>query len=601
MNAGNNVVTFEQGADFFYKRAMSRRDDGNTLEALALFRRACSIEPINLAYAVEYAQTYADIGFFDLSNDILTPFFNEDVDLTADFYYLVGFNYTALQAFGLAVHCFNKYLELTGESEDFEGTEVLFDILDNNDFADLAEDFDEKTAMLQEAISHNMELVVSGQVDKALLNLQKLKATGKFDNSYELDNTIAMAHFCRNEHQKALEICDGILRQDPQNIQVLCQKILIYSAMELPEKASDTLKLMASFNITQTSSNIKVGLMYCELGRCEEGLKYFMAALASEPFDVNTLHFTAFANYNIGQYAKALELWSKIQKLMPMSYVASYYATCAQNKLIDNEKDFELSIYFQVPNPDLYKTMTNAVCSNEFGKEEKLKILAWACKNGDENICSMAAGMMLSADFEGAKRILSAMMLSPETSTEHIVSILDALEAIDERVYCIATENGIEKITASELASAEAHMETAAFFGKVTILLRASTFDRDIDEDVVTQILEQWEKFEAMSVFMNLQSVDKDERAFAAAAEYYVRGKMLGKTTQQKIADEYGVSVYKLRKMYNIIKETGQIFTNLGKELNLDDDTLREMLSGVDEDHPLLSGLMPELGGSDDD
>ena len=67
----NKVLSFQQPAEFFVRKAEKHIDAGNFIEALQLYRQVLNTDPHNVEYLLGIAQIYSEMGLYAESNDVL--------------------------------------------------------------------------------------------------------------------------------------------------------------------------------------------------------------------------------------------------------------------------------------------------------------------------------------------------------------------------------------------------------------------------------------------------------------------------------------------------------------------------------------------------
>ena len=129
----NNILSFNQPAEFFIKKAEKHIDAGNLLEALELYRRVMGMEPENVEYLLSVAQIYSEMGLYAESNDVLlkiAKFGNTPTECL----FALGCNYMGMKNYELADEAFEQYLAIDPNGEYAEDIDELIDLIDEEEY-----------------------------------------------------------------------------------------------------------------------------------------------------------------------------------------------------------------------------------------------------------------------------------------------------------------------------------------------------------------------------------------------------------------------------------------------------------------------------------
>ena len=67
----NKIMPFAQGAEFYFAKYKRKLEQGQYIEALCALRVACEKEPEKREYALDLADLYTEMDFYEESNYLL--------------------------------------------------------------------------------------------------------------------------------------------------------------------------------------------------------------------------------------------------------------------------------------------------------------------------------------------------------------------------------------------------------------------------------------------------------------------------------------------------------------------------------------------------
>lgn len=419
----SNVLSFNQPAEFFIKKAEKHIDAGNLLEALALYRCVLGMEPKNVEYLLNIAQIYSEMGLYAESNDVLLKIAKYG-NTPTECLFALGCNYMGMKNYELADEAFEQYLAIDPEGEYAEDIDELFDIIDE-------EEYEEEEGALHD-ISRRM-IIDEAQEGKQCLDkgdyknaIRHLENVVKKDNKlFSAMNNLALAYFFDGKKQKAVQITEKVIASQPHNLHACCNLALFYSDINDHARASIYLSKLDGLVDIAPEDMHKVALTYCELGYHEKAYKWFLKIMAFQPYDIRILHFCGIAALNCGQYAEALSCFIKILKIDPHNSLAVYYKTQAEEAK-KNGCHRELEYVYQVQFDEIKRRISYLnECLKK--KEENLKtkwtgdsyfssIITWGLNYGDEYIKKIVLEILSMFSDEKAEEAMRDFLLK---STEN--------------------------------------------------------------------------------------------------------------------------------------------------------------------------------------
>ena len=342
----NNILSFNQPAEFFIKKAEKHIDAGNFLEALALYRCVLGMEPQNVEYLLNVAQIYSEMGLYTESNDVLLKIAKYGKTPT-ECLFALGCNYMGMKNFELADEAFEQYLALDPNGEYAEDIDELFEIIDEEEYEEEGGLHDIGRRMMAEQAYEGKQCLDKGDFKSAIKHLEKVAI---YDNAFKSAlNNLALAYFFDGKKQMAVETSLKVLEKQPLNLHACCNLALFYSELNDHARASEYLNKLDSLGDIAPEDMHKVALTYCELGYHDKAYRWFQKIVNFQPYDIRILHFCGIAALNCGQYADALCCFIKVLKIDPENSLAVYYKTRAEDakcKGLHKELEYVYQVQF---------------------------------------------------------------------------------------------------------------------------------------------------------------------------------------------------------------------------------------------------------------
>ncbi len=399
-NRNNKILSFNQPAEFFIKKAEKHIDAGNFLEALALYRCVLGMEPENVDYLLSVAQIYSEMGLYAESNDVLLKIAKYGSTPT-ECLFALGCNYMGLKNYELADEAFEQYLAVDPEGEYAEDIDELFDIMDEEDFEEEGSLHDISRRMMYEEAYEGKQCLDSGDYKNAIKHLEKV--VRRSDTMYSAMNNLALSYFFEGRKEEAVELSKRVLSSQRLNLHACCNLALFYSDMNDHANAAVNLEKLNGMTDIEPEDMHKVALTYCELGYHQKAYQMFLKIVAFQPYDIRILHFCGLAAYNCAQYAESLSYFVKILKIDPSNSLAQYYKLRAEDaKSGGSHKEFEY--VYQVQFEEIKRRISylneclkqkDGSLKDKWKKDEFFKsIIFWGLHYGDEYIKKIVLEIM---------------------------------------------------------------------------------------------------------------------------------------------------------------------------------------------------------------
>ncbi len=421
-NRESKVLSFNQPAEFYIRKAEKHIDAGNLLEALQLYRQVLGMEPNNVDYLLSIAQVYSEMGLYAESNDVLLKIAKYG-NTPTECLFALGCNYMGMKNYELADEAFEQYLAIDPEGEYAEDIDELFDIIDEEEYEDDGLLHDVNRRMIYEKAFEGKQCLDKGDYNSAIAHLEAV--VEKDPTIYSAMNNLALSYFFDGRKHKAIELSKKVLEAQPQNLHACCNLALFYSDMNDHASATSFLERLSGIGDIQPEDMHKIALTYCELGYHEKAYRCFLKIVSYQPYDIRILHFCGLAAYNCGQYAEALGFFVKILKIDPRNSLAVYYSARAQEAK-KNGSGREFEYVYQVQFDEIKRRINylNECLKQKDGSlESKWKndkyfraIIYWGLHYGDEYIKKIVLEIMsMFTDAEVEEEFRDFLLKSAET------------------------------------------------------------------------------------------------------------------------------------------------------------------------------------------
>ncbi|MCT6916778.1 MAG: tetratricopeptide repeat protein [Bacillus wiedmannii] len=488
------VISFNQLADFFYKKGMRAYKGQKLQDAIKYFRRAAQSEkePFILC---QLATVLSEAGEYQESNQIFFKLVRSNPELEQCYYFIAN-NYAYMGLFQQAKKYADRYLEVAEEKEFVEDTLELLEIMEEEAMGEEEiEDEDDLIVMQEEANRY----IRNGQLEEAIATLEIV--TKDYPEFWSGHNNLAIAHFQSGNVDKALKLTEMILEKNPGNIHALCNTLIfLYSIGEHKQVEALAEQLVSVYPIS-FEHRLKLGTTLATIGHFEPAYKWFKV-LKRQGYegDVSFYYWFAYSAYMVKDQQVAEKMWQHVVELHPDKkgkepWNALNLADEGQNVLFEElRKSFQQSA-------TLEEQMLALYLMNELSTPEKVGFFfdVTQAKNGVPIVSQLAKYFFLLNSHKSIPADLQQF--------EQCAQIADALYNYTKK-----------------------------------------------DDELIEECLQFWfctfiRLYTSGAVFTNVYG-------WSAAIEYIVRSEQGNKMTQSELGDVYNVSVATVRKYVQAVKRT---------------------------------------------
>lgn len=451
----NKIMPFAQGAEFYFAKYKRKLEQGQYIEALCALRVACEKEPEKREYALDLAELYTEMDFYEESNYILLKLFPKAPDYQEECLYGMGCNFFGLQDIDRAKECFEKVLRYYpgGNYEE-----------DAADFLEYLEEEQQIGGILSSAVFAEVEkgrrCLDNGETGQAIEIFSKLAEA--YPEQVFLKNNLTLSLYCAGETDKAIALSRQVLMQERYNPHAICNLLLFANGAGKKELVETYRPLLDKADCRETDDDIKVALTYCELGEEEKAYPLFRRALEELPYDEQVLYFAAACAQNLGKYAEAQQYFAEILKLWPQNTVVSYYKQEMQ-RCRDTGSVLKIPYTCQVPEEEIARRLlylnTQFALPDEALRElwqqdaEFSALVLWGMEAGGPAARKMIIGVLARIGDARAEEIMRRQLLKREESDEAKNMLFFALHYIGAKQPYIAYVSG--KMTEVRLGATE--------------------------------------------------------------------------------------------------------------------------------------------------
>jgi len=435
------VVPFEQDGSFFYRKARKYIENNNYIYALNYYRKAVEKDPDNLEYSLDLAEVFAEMGYYHESNLILFSILQKDSSRVSC-YFSIGCNFLGLQEYEKAENSLERYLELDENGDYSEEARSLLEALQSQEFyIEFINDINPSRNKSMALASKGKELLDKGEYKLAVRELEK--ATQKDPSLIFARNNLALAYFCVDELDKAIDISLDILADYPLNVHANCNLALFLHEKGDKEASNRYIETVLNLNTEDPEDLYKIAVTLCEMGEHRKVNQLLKKLLQYKPYDINILHYMAISSFNLKKFKTAFKYWDKVEKINPNNTISSYYKHYVKSVMNNERKFSELPYHFQVPYEEIIrriKTINDLLKLPGTDLEDKWKngndlesLLRWGLNLNDKMIKKAILNVVASFKDNRAEQFLRAFVLRKPEDTELIQEALSLLKEMDAK------------------------------------------------------------------------------------------------------------------------------------------------------------------------
>ncbi len=501
------------------RRARRKAEEDLLPEALQDMRMALKIRPGDPVIILEMADTLSVMGRYDQSNELLLPHLSDP-------------NLKCPQAYTIAG---KNFLELREESHARDCLELA-----------LSMDPDEDLAY------YIMSLMDAADEDEEEDSLPQLHIVGRDEDSYGR----AMDLLKNRKHDKALKVLDEHLRDHPSDIRALCAKAAALNESDRKKEADEILDSLCSKQFEEPEDVAVLAQTLGWVGRHGDVLKVLGDTPEEYPEMPVLSHMKAASLYNLGQFARAREIWRRLLLIDPEDTVFSWFEKQARLASEGKQECRRVPYMQTVPAAEVMRRIRqlsvfsarNDLTLEEIQKDPDLaETIRWMLEEeSDTDRTGLLQALFLLRGRE-AESDFRKLLVRRSISADEKKDILGFLRHMDAKEpYIVLMDDGLVEAKVRIMES-----ETLAMDKVESILIEKCTIIAASPEDP-EKIVSFWHRCCAEADY----SFDVHNPEAWAAAVLYVYLQIYGegeKITQKEAAERFGVSVSTVSRIVRVL------------------------------------------------
>ncbi len=509
----NTALPFDQPGDFYYRRAMKFAQKYEYDKAVFSIRKAIDKDQSNIGYKLDLAGLLTEIEHFDDSNDLLFYVLRKSGEHQAECYFGLGCNFYGLSDYKKATSSLNKYLSMSPEGEYAEDAQMMLENISIDESLSEEEtgfpDDQWKEALNEGDTKNAIDLLTSIEDDSV-------------SNSTLIRNNLAVAYMLENNNDKALEICESILKEEPYNIHALCNMAMIKNRQGDAVSAKAHVLNAMSQDECEYSELLKISIALADLNMHADAVDVFYELLDENPYDLHTRHFLAIALFNCGEYSQSLQELKFISKFKPADSVNKWYINAVTQRMHNKSTIESFPYVHQVSADSVYSRINriNELIKND--KEETLwensefrELVLWAFDIKDEALKSSMITIIAKYAGGEAPKLLRAKLCSRHVSDDIKHKILLSLKKLGEKEPYIALMD--DNIVEVSVNTFEVGLSEHLKLQRDIIELILANMPESYDIEYFKYIINTWN---ILVTKENLFDKITDSKLWAAALEY---------------------------------------------------------------------------------
>lgn len=313
--------------DYSSKRLGMQADkyynEGKYLSALRLAYRQYELYGGDGEVYTRLADIYEGMGLHASANNWWYRFLDiaEEEDLP-DIYEGLAVNYLNMGREAQSAYYYNRLIE-EDETLPEETKMEIVDAFSKDKRSQFQFVYPPELADYSKELDHGSRALKAGDCKRAIYALDKV-AKGSKDYA-EAKEMQAVAYLLDGNLPKAREICEALLKDEPNDVRVLATLAAIYIEEGRKDEAKEIALALCARKQTDTDELYKVATVCCENGLHEQAYEKFREVEKQTPYDGRTLYFKAVSAYKCGRLEEAEKALDTLCTIYPDAEVAKYF------------------------------------------------------------------------------------------------------------------------------------------------------------------------------------------------------------------------------------------------------------------------------------
>ena len=427
----NRILKFEQPGEYYNRRALRLIGKSDIWGALASLRQALEKEPMSAEYRMSIAELLAQMGLYELSCEMLYWNMVNKTDRLAECYFALASNFFALRMGKLSQDCIASYMQLEPDGEFAPDCEELLYILEHE-----SEQGAELSSAAMLTAETGKRALDEGRHADAIQNLSNALAMD--DTITYARNNLALAYYCVQEPDKAIDQAQKVLEKNENDVFALCNMAIFLNGQGKYDEAKAYLDRAAAQVAIDDEDIYKICVTCADLDLHEEVAKHTGDILKFSPYDENALYLQSLSQYNSGNFSAAYKAISKLLLLEPDSAVYQHVMKCVALAAAGEEQHPEpLDYSFSLPTVEAIERFKDIHRFISLPKDEAAKLLEsderiystvlWCLSLEDSDLKYDLVMRIAALDSIKGVRMMQMMLLSQEQSDDFKKTLVMAL------------------------------------------------------------------------------------------------------------------------------------------------------------------------------
>ncbi len=334
--------------DFLLESAQKRMDGGDYLGALTVLNKRERMNvPLADAYEL-YADIFEALELWPRAADAWFRF----LDTCAQEEFYEGYE-------GLAVAFMNMgnefqsgfYYRLAVAEDGGEPDPEIFEQEVREPALHLVHDSEENTSS-PEMLGAGLALLKAGELGAAKEVFSDIPPESSDYASGA--GLAAMCSLMMGEEREAQEMCERLMEEHPDNVQVLTTYCAVLGALEKREEAKAVAEKLFRLPVGATDDLYRVATALCETGLHTEAYVTLAELKKRLPYDENILWFYAASAYHVREIDEAIQSLETLTTIYPRKAVAEWYLGKLRD-FRDGGEEVPMTYYYRLPEGEYRK------------------------------------------------------------------------------------------------------------------------------------------------------------------------------------------------------------------------------------------------------
>lgn len=417
----SKVVSFERNADYLRQRALKNRREGKSVDALELMRQASLREPENMAYAMELADMYSEMGLQEPANRAMLRVMMK-TGAKNECLYLMANNLYHRGEISRAERVLRAYLEGGAEGERAAQAERFLVEIDYAKHFSRSRDRKQQRAARFAGRAYTAMRSGNAALGERLL-AKSLRFSGRNPETRAL---YALCLFLNEKAEQARIELNNIERliaaqaEDRTNIKARCISAQVWNYLGQRDKAQAIMDAALAEEADEMEATMRV-MALCEMAMHTEAYEACQLALKKSPYDKTLMHISSAAAFNAGlPLEEVLRGWQRISRLDADDPVAAYFLQAAQAGTLHQP----LIYVYMLPGTEMTRRFAyvtdcvragaDALAEAWKADEEFRSLLLWELVQGNEQLARTAITVLAGIPDDEARALVRIYAERPD-------------------------------------------------------------------------------------------------------------------------------------------------------------------------------------------